>query len=269
MALSVSREGFAADHSKRPVGGPLSGVPASLRKQLVSALLLAGSLVAMAVPIVSSPVRLLLNLLPYALVFGAVWWTLARSVTPFLRNLLLATLALLCVAPAYRDDAVTRAAASSQLNSPVIWSSTLQHPAQAILVQLDQPAAPEGRHRLTVWLAAEYRGTAKLTAEIGGAAIGTLRPRPADAEHDEDFTKLTADVPPGLLTARPTVDVVLRQDRPDASLRVITFRRPASRTLPERPSWFFDGERWHEGVVRPSDGIVVPGMPAVLLEPIP
>ena len=67
--------------------------------------LLSLSLVLIAAPLLQWPVRLVLNLLPFAVLFLAVWWALRRVARPRTANLALGVLCVGCVIPVYAEVA--------------------------------------------------------------------------------------------------------------------------------------------------------------------
>ena len=84
--------------------------------------LLSLSLVLIAVPLWQWPVRLVLNLLPFAVLFLAVWWVLRRVAQPRTVNLALGVLCVGCVIPAYAEHTELTAPVRARMDSPVLWS---------------------------------------------------------------------------------------------------------------------------------------------------
>ena len=94
--------------------------------------LLGLSLLLIAAPLLQWPVRLVLNLLPFTALFLAVWWALRRVARLRTVNLALGVLCVVCVIPAYAESPEFAAPVRARVDSPVLWSMTLQHPDQAI-----------------------------------------------------------------------------------------------------------------------------------------
>ena len=227
------------------------------------------SLVLIAVPLLQWPVRLVLNLLPFAVLFLAVWWGLQRLTQPRIVNLVLGVLCVGCVVPVYAESREFTAYVRARVDSPVLWSMTLQHPDQAIgryihLPDKWQEAGTE--YRLLVRLQNTYNGPAKLLATVNGVPLGFLQPTISGGDGGGT---LGLPVPSEVLARQRVAEVILRQDRPDRELRIVIYREWAGATLGADAAWFYDGGMWHRGVVHALSGRIVPGLPHVWLDPRP
>ena len=230
--------------------------------------LLIGSIALIAAPIVYYPARLVLNLLPYIVLFGVAWWILDRVARTRTRNLALLALAVLCIVPSYSDNRTIVGPAYARRDSPVLWSMTLQHPDQAILrhIRLPDSARLRGwQYRLLVRLERNYRGPARLLATVNGVPIGTVQPFFTKSAVEPFAGEWGVAVPPEVLALRPVTEIVIRQDTPDPELRTVIYSQWAGATLGVDAAWFFDGTEWHRGVVHPISGQMVPGLPHIWL----
>ena len=228
--------------------------------------LLSLSLALIAVRLWQWPVRLVLNLLPFAVLLLAVWWVLRRMAQPRTVNLALGVLCVGCVIPAYAEHTELPAPVRARMDSPVLWSMTLQHPDQAIgrYIRLPDNWQEEGtEYRLLVRLQDPYKGPARLLVEVNGASLGSLHL--ANSHGDDDAT-LGLPVPSEVLARQRVTEIVLRQDRPDRKLRIVIYREWAGATLGADASWFYDGATWHRGVVHALSGRIVPGLPHIWLD---
>lgn len=228
--------------------------------------LLSLSLVLIAAPLLQWPVRLVLNLLPFAVLFLAAWWALRRMAQPRAVNLALSVLCVVCVIPVYAESRDFAAPVRARLASPVLWSMTLQHPDQAIGRYIRLPDSwPEedAKYRLLVRLQDPYKGPARLLAEVNGVALGSLHPT---FSHGDDDATLGLPIPSEVLARQRVTEIILRQDRPDRKLRIVTYREWAGATLGADAAWFYDGATWHRGVVHALSGRIVPGLPHIWLE---
>ena len=228
--------------------------------------LLSLSLVLIAVPLWQWPVRLVLNLLPFAVLFLAVWWVLRRLAQPWTVNLALSVLCVGCVIPAYAESREFMAPVRARVDSPVLWSMTLQHPDQAIrrYIRLPYNWQEESKeYRLLVRLQDPYKGPARLLVEVNGVSLGSLHPTTSGG--DDDAT-LGLPIPSEVLARQRVTEIILRQDRPDRKLRIVTYREWAGATLGADAAWFYDGATWHRGVVHALSGRVVPGLPHIWLD---
>ncbi len=227
--------------------------------------LLVLSLLLIAAPLLQWPVRLILNLLPFTVLFLAVWWVLRRVARPRTVNLALSVLCVVCVIPAYAEAREFAAPVRARLDSPVLWSMTLQHPDHAIgrYIRLPDNWQKEGKkYRLLVRLQDRYAGPARLLVEINGVALGSLNP----TTWDDSAGTLALPVPGEVLARQQVTEITLRQDRPDRKLRIVTYREWAGATLGADAAWFYDGAAWHRGVVHALSGRIVPGLPHIWLE---
>ena len=228
--------------------------------------LLSLSLVLIAAPLWQWPVRLVLNLLPFAVLFLAVWWVLRRVTQPRTVNLVLGVLCVGCVIPAYAEHTKLPAPVRARMDSPVLWSMTLQHPDQAIgrYIRLREDWREAGaNYRLLVRLQDPYEGPARLLVEVNGVFLGS--PYPTTSGGDTAAT-LGLPVPSEVLARQRVTEIILRQDRPDRKLRIVIYREWAGATLGADAAWFYDGETWHRGVVHALSGRMVPGMPHIWLD---
>ena len=228
--------------------------------------LLSLSLVLIAVPLWQWPVRLVLNLLPFAVLFLAVWWVLRRVAQPRTVNLALGVLCVGCVIPAYAEHTELTAPVRARMDSPVLWSMTLQHPDQAIgrYIRLrDYWQEAGAKYRLLVRLQDPYEGPAKLLLEVNGVSLGS--PYPTTSGGDTAAT-LGLPIPSEVLARQRVTEIILRQDRPDRKLRIVIYREWAGATLGANASWFYDGATWHRGVVHALSGRIVPGLPHIWLD---
>ena len=228
--------------------------------------LLSLSLILIAVPLLQWPVRLVLNLLPFAVLFLVVWWALRRVAQPRTVNLALGVLCVGCVIPAYAESREFPAPVRARLDSPVLWSMTLQHPDQAIrrYIRLPDNWQEESRkYRLLVRLQDPYKGPARLLAEVNGVPLGSLHPTISGGDDDATFG---LPIPSEVLARQRVTEIILRQDRPDRKLRIVIYREWAGATLGADASWFYDGATWHQGVVHALSGRIVPGWPHIWLD---
>ena len=228
--------------------------------------LLSLSLVLIAVPLWQWPVRLVLNLLPFAVLFLAVWWVLRRVAQPRTVNLVLGVLCVGCVIPAYAEHTELPAPVRARIDSPVLWSMTLRHPDQAIrrYIRLTDDWQEKGmKYRLLVRLQDPYEGPARLLAEVNGVALGSLQPTISGGDGDGT---LGLPVPSEILARQRVTEIIVRQDRPDAKLRIVIYREWAGATLGADAAWFYDGATWHRGVVHALSGRIVPGLPHIWLD---
>ncbi len=228
--------------------------------------LLSLSLVLIAAPLLQWPVRLVLNLLPFAVLFLVVWWALRRVAQPRTVNLALGVLCVGCVIPAYAESREFVAHVRARMDSPVLWSMTLQHPDQAIgrYIRLPDNWQEKGaKYRLLVRLQNPYKGPARLLVEVNGVSLGS--PRPTTSGGDDDAT-LGLPIPGEVLARQRVTEIILRQDIPDRKLRIVVYREWAGATLGADASWFCDGSTWHRGVVHALSGRIVPGLPHVWLD---
>ena len=224
--------------------------------------LLSLSVVLMADTLLQWPVRLVLNLLPFAGLFLVVWWVLRRVVRPRTVNLALGVLCVVCVIPAYAESREFAAPVRARLDSPVLWSMTLQHPDQAIGRYIRLPGNWQeigAKYRLLVHLQDPYAGPARLLVEINSVPLGSLHSLDGGAT-------LGLSVPSDVLARQRITEIILRQDRPDRELRIVVYREWAGATLGADASWFYDGATWHRGVVHALSGRIVPGLPYIRLE---
>lgn len=223
------------------------------------------SLLLIAVPLLQWPVRLVLNLLPFAVLFLAVWWVLRRVARPQTINLALSVLCVVCVIPVYAESREFTAPVRARLDSPVLWSMTLQHPDQAIgrYIRLpDNWPEEDAKYRLLVRLQDRYEGPARLLVEVNGVALGSLNP----TTWDSSAGTLVLSIPSEVLARQRVAEIILRQDRPDRRLRIVIYREWAGATLGADAAWFYDGMTWHRGVVHALSGRIVPGLPHIWLE---
>ncbi len=228
--------------------------------------LLSLSLVLIADALLQWPVRLVLNLLPFAVLFLLVWWVLRRAARPRTVNLVLGVLCVVCVVPAYAESRNFAAPVRSRMDSPVLWSMTLQHPDQAIrrYIRLPDDWPQEGaEYRLLVRLQDRYEGPARLLVEVNGVFLGPLHPTTSGGD---SVGTLGLPIPSAILARQRVMEIILRQDRPDRNLRIVIYREWAGATLGANASWFYDGVTWHRGVVHALSGRIVPGLPHIWLE---
>ena len=228
--------------------------------------LLSLSLVLIAAPLLRWPVRLVLNLLPFAVLFLAVWWALQRVAQPRIVNLALSVLCVVCVIPAYAESREFTDYVRARVDSPVLWSMTLRHPDQAIgrYVRLPDNWQEKGaKYRLLVRLQDPYEGPARLLVEVNGASLGSLHPT---ISHGDGDATLGLPIPSEVLARQRVTEIILRQDRPDRKLRIVIYREWAGATLGADASWFYDGATWHRGVVHALSGRMVPGLPHIWLD---
>ena len=228
--------------------------------------LLSLSLVLIAVPLWQWPVRLVLNLLPFAVLFLAGWWVLRRLAQPRTANLALGALCVGCVIPAYAEHTELAAPVRARVDSPVLWSMTLRHPDQAIgrYIRLRDDWQEAGvKYRLLVRLQDPYKGPARLLAEVNGVSLGS--PYPTTSGGDTAAT-LGLPIPSEVLARQRVTEIILRQDRPDRRLRIVIYREWAGASLGANASWFYDGATWHRGVVHALSGRIVPGLPHIWLD---
>ncbi len=229
--------------------------------------LLSVSLILIAVPLWAWPVRLVLNLLPFAVLFLAVWWLLRRVAKPWIVNLTLSVLCVVCVLPVYAESREFVAPVRARVDSPVLWSMTLHHPDQAIkrYIRLPDNWQEDGKkYRLLVRLQDPYMGPARLLVEVNGVSLGTLNPTNS---HGDDDATLGLPIPNEVLARQRITEIILRQDRPDRKLRIVIYREWAGATLGADAAWFYDGATWHRGVVHALSGRMVPGLPHIWLDP--
>ncbi len=227
--------------------------------------LLGLSLLLIAAPLLQWPVRLVLNLLPFAVLFLAVWWALRRVAQPRIVNLTLSVLCIVCVIPVYAESREFTAPVRARLDSPVLWSMTLHHPDQAIKRYIRLPGNwPEAgaNYRLLVRLQDRYEGPARLLVEVNGVALGSLSPQ----TWDNSAGTLGLPIPSEVLARQRITEIILRQDRPDRRLRIVVYREWAGATMGADAAWFYDGATWHRGVVHALSGRIVPGLPHIWLE---
>ena len=228
--------------------------------------LLSLSVVLMANTLLQWPVRLVLNLLPFAVLFLAVWWVLQRVARPRTVNLALGVLCVVCVIPAHAESRKFAAPVRARLDSPVLWSMTLQHPDQAIgrYIRLPDSWQEEGKkYRLLVRLQDPYEGPARLLAEVNGVPLGSLHPTTSGGD---TAATLGLPIPSEVLARQGVTEIILRQDIPDRKLRIVVYREWAGATLGAEAAWFYDGVSWHRGVVHALSGRIVPGLPHIWLE---
>ena len=228
--------------------------------------LLSLSVVLIAVPLLQWPVRLTLNLLPFVVLFLAVWWILHRVAQPRTVNLALGALCVVCIVPAYAESREFRSPVLARLDSPVLWSMTLQHPDQAIgrYIRLPDNWQEEGKkYRLLVRLQDLYKGPARLLVEVNGVPLGSLHPTTSGGDYGATLGLL---VPSEVLARQRVAEIILRQDIPDRKLRIVVYREWAGATLGADAAWFYDGTTWHRGVVHALSGRIVPGLPHIWLE---
>ena len=226
------------------------------------------SMVFITVPLRHWPVRLALNLLPFSVLFLVVWWVLRRVAPPPRVNLTLGVLCVTCLTPIYAETREFAAPVRARIDSPVLWSMTLQHPDQAIkrYIRLPDGWQEEGaEYRVLVRMQDQYNGPARLLAEVNGVHLGALYP---SRRFDFDDAKLGVSVPRDVLAQRRIAEIILRQDTPDRKLRVVTYREWAGATMGADAAWFYDGATWHRGVVHALSGRIVPGLPHIWLERI-
>ena len=224
-------------------------------------LLWAVSAALIALPLARHPARLVLNLLPYTVLFALAYWALGRWAPPRAAGAALLALAVVCIVPAYGDDRTVPVAANARIDSPVLWSVTLQNPDQAVANLVRLPRLPDGTvepRTVVARLDRDYRGAARLLAWVNGVELGTLEPL-AMGTGGVSYDEVGTPVPAAVLALRPITEVVLRQSAPDPSLRIVTYAFWAGATLGADASWFFDGSSWHRGVVQPLSGFIVPG----------
>ena len=228
--------------------------------------LLSLSVVLIVVPLYQWPVRLILNLLPFTVLFLAVWWVLWRVARPRTVNLALGVLCIVCVMPAYAESRDFAAPVRARLESPVLWSMTLQHPDQAIgrYIRLpDNWPEEDAKYRLLVQLRDRYGGPARLLVEVNGVPLGSPQSLTSGGA---DGTTLGLLIPSEVLARQRVAEIILRQDRPDRKLRIVIYREWAGATLGADAAWFYDGATWHRGVVHALSGRIVPGLPHIWLE---
>ena len=192
-----------------------------------------------------------------------VWWVLRRVTQLWTVNLVLGVLCVTCLTPIYAETREFAAPVRARIDSPVLWSMTLQHPDQAIKRYLRLPDGwqEEGaEYRVIVRMQDQYNGPARLLAEVNGVHLGAL--------HPFDDANLRVSVPREVLAQRRIVEIILWQDIPDPKLRIVTYREWAGATLGADAAWFYDGATWHRGVVHALSGRIVPGLPHIGLERI-
>ena len=229
--------------------------------------LLGVSVALITVPLWAWPVRLALNLLPFTVLFLAVWWVLRRVAQQRTVNLALSVLCVVCVIPVYAESREFAAPVRARVDSPVLWSMTLHHPDQAIkrYIRLPDNWQEDGKkYRLLVRLQDPYAGPARLLVAVNGVPLGSLHPTRSHGEHDGT---LGLPIPSAVLARQPVTEIILRQDTPDRKLRIVIYREWAGATLGADTAWFYDGATWHRGVVHALSGRMVPGMPHVWLDP--
>ena len=228
--------------------------------------LLSLSLVLVADALLQWPVRLALNLLPFAVLFLAVWWVLWRVTQPRTVNLALGVLCVVCIIPVYAESREFAAPVHARLDSPVLWSMTLQHPDQAIgryILIPDNWLVEGAKYRLLVRLQHRYEGPARLLATVNGVPLGSLPPK--DSRGNTSAT-LSMPIPGEVLARQGVTEIILRQDIPDRKLRIVIYREWAGATLGADASWFYDGATWRRGVVHALSSRMVPGLPHIWLE---
>ena len=226
------------------------------------------SVVLIAVALWQWPVRLVLNLLPFAVLFLVMWWVLRRVAQQWTVNLALGVLCVVCILPAYAESREFMAPVRARLHSPVLWSMTLHHPDQAIKRYIHLPDNWQEigwNYRLLVRLQDPYRGPAKLLVEVNGVPLGSLQPT---RSHGDINATLGILIPSEVLARQRVTEIILRQDRPDPKLRIVTYREWAGATLGADAAWFYDGTTWHRGVVHALSGRIVPGLPHIWLNQV-
>lgn len=224
------------------------------------------SVVLIAVPLWQWPVRLILNLLPFTVLFPVVWWILQRVAQPRTVNLALGLLCVVCVIPVYAESREFAAPVRARLDSPVLWSMTLQHPDHAIgrYIRLPDNWQEEGKkYRLLMRLQDPYKGPARLLVEVNGVSLDPLHPATSGGD---DGATLSLPIPSEVLARKRVTEIILRQDRPDRKLRIVIYREWAGATLGADAAWFYDGATWHRGVVHALSGRIVSGLPHIWLE---
>ena len=227
--------------------------------------LLSLSLVLIADVLLEWPVRLILNLLPFAVLFLVVWWVLRRVARQRTVNLALGVLCVVCVIPAYAESRDFAAPVRARVDSPVLWSMTLQHPDHAIrrYIRLPNNWPEDGAESwLLVRLQDPYEGPARLLVEVNGLPLGTLHPTTSGGDTS---ATLGLRIPSEVLARQRVTEIILRQDIPDRKLRIVIYREWAGATLGADASWFYDGATWHRGVVHALSGRIVPGLPHIWL----
>ena len=230
--------------------------------------LLSLSLVLIAAPLLQWPVRLVLNLLPFAVLFLVVWWALRRVAQPRTVNLALGVLCVGCAIPVYAESREFTAPVRARVDSPVLWSMTLQHPDQAIgrYIRLPDNWQEESKkYRLLVRLQDPYKGLARLLVEVNGVPLGSLHPTTSGGDDDATFG---LPIPSEVLARQRVTEIFLRQDRPDRKLRIVIYREWAGATMGADAAWFYDGTTWHRGVVHALSGRIVRGLPHIWLDRI-
>ena len=230
--------------------------------------LLGVSVALITVPLWTWPVRLALNLLPFTVLFLAVWWVLWRVAQQRTVNLALSVLCIVCVIPVYAESREFAAPVRARMDSPVLWSMTLQHPDHAIkrYIRLPDDWQEAGtQYRLLARMQDPYKGPARLLAAVNGVPLGSLHP--ADSQGDT-YATLGLTVPTEVLRGQDVTEIILRQDIPDRKLRIVIYRDWAGATMGPDAAWFYDGATWHRGVVHALSGRIVPGLPHIWLEPV-
>ena len=228
--------------------------------------LLSLSVVLMADALLEWPVRLVLNVLPFAVLFLVAWRMLRRIAQLRTVNLALCGICVVCVIPIYAESREFAAPVRARLESPVLWSMTLQHPDQAIgrYVRLPDNWPEEGvEYRLLVRLQDQYEGPAKLLVAVNGVFLDALQP---GVSHGDSEGTLSLPIPSAVLAQQGVTEIILRQDIPDRKLRIVIYREWAGATLGADAAWFYDGATWHRGVVHALSGRIVPGLPHIWLE---
>ena len=231
--------------------------------------LLSLSLILIADVLLGWPVRFILNFLPFGILFLTVWWVLRRVAQQRTVNLALSVLCVACVIPAYAESREFAAPVRARVDSPVLWSMTLQHPDHAIKRYIRLPddwQAAGMQYRLLARMQDPYKGPARLLAAVNGVPLGSLHP--ADSQGDT-YATLGLTVPTEVLRGQDVTEIILRQDIPDRKLRIVIYRDWAGATMGPDAAWFYDGATWHRGVVHALSGRMVPGMPHIWLDPRP
>ena len=230
--------------------------------------LLGVSVALITVPLWTWPVRLALNLLPFTVLFLAVWWVLRRVAQQQTVNLALSVLCVLCIIPVYAESREFMSPVRARVDSPVLWSMTLQHPDQAIRRYIHLPNGWQEagtKYRLLVRVQDSYQGPARLLAQINGVPLGSLHPTISGGDGDGTLGR---PVPSAVLARQPVAEIILRQDIRDRKLRIVIYREWAGSSMGADASWFYDGASWHRGVVHALSGRIVPGLPHIWLDPV-
>lgn len=214
--------------------------------------------VLIAVVLLRTPSRMIVNLLGYALVALPLWWLVRRRSGSGAAAQIMLAVTLFVLWPTHLTAVPRLSTVGWDWQSTVRWSVGFPSEAWALrhVVRLPRPHE-SGSLYLMVPLAEPYQGQSRITARINGEDPGQLL---ENAGGTSGATSLWMEVAPQQARGTQEFTIELRQHPVDGRLRLIAQRWVRGASSGVHASSYFDGERWwpgtfHNAANRRLDGV--------------